>query len=968
MVFFESYIIASYNKNIGPRLMTDCHHYIKYRQPETFINNVIKCNLSYMGCLAYESKSRKRISHISIPILIGSYIDFCIRGKDAVEKSRVHWGCVIIKGSLKFYTSFSTFDALSLHVRQTGTMKSIEWFMYTKEMEGLAIKYSNKIIEWIYKHNTYNNITESDTSPNYWISLVNNSNPFISRNILSSEYIQLFDAMLSHPYDMNDLKNRQILSFVTIFNKYIEMVLSRRKKRGSGSLKLSEAFENGTFFIALSKKNIYENNEWFKKYHQTYENTLHDGRSSRAVHFLSTVSRASNDAVRNSKALVFPKDAFGYFCLLNTKDLKSAGEQNVISDFVIMTEESDQFELYYYLRKESTSTGNHLILNGFIIDCRKIWTFEDLIKLKQKIPHVTTKYYEPYILFSTKSSIPIKYSTQYNVFFSPAETTKFNIQYPEDSLLSVTANMLNSKSIKKSLPTKITVAINNIKGSVANIENNDKYSLHKHLNEMSLGTTCSINITNEERQKILDSAIVSRNNDTSIYFKYKKLIDENLNLIDRASTTTITKTLSSTTPTESIIIEEDEREKDINTPNNANNNDDMDTSVYNKTGDINISNNNNEIINTTNNENTNNENDKTNIKQAMESLVFKMFDQSKLLINNRNPYEISSQRQNLNDYLKLVFGSKYYEPPYIWNLQLWAGFGNLNGFCVEDGVVVDKKTADMIPPIVYNACYTVHFFYKTQPKHKKIKPTPAIFHKIENTNNNNDTLIGCLITNVEVNCKTSKHCTMRVGKIGNHYYNFLHFTPKEHGMYANLNVRYLGEKKFMTVIITGTRKTNFSVGTKIANDSGQKNIVSAIEDLSPNGKNDYTAITKDGDRVHAQILFSSTSIVGRITSAQVFDMLTSNQIAIGKDGFFLAKINICIHALNPFRNIKVFCVKLDTLTNINGFDSQCLNGVSYMLRETYDMYYKTKQVIGLCGYKLKVLTPDQYLSESKRYV
>lgn len=958
MVFFESYIIASYNKNIGPRLMTDCHHYANYRHPETFIYNVIKCNLSYMGCLAYESKSRKRVSHSSIPILIGSYIDFCIRGKEAVENSRVHWGCVIIKGSLKFYTSFSTFDALSLHVRQTGVMKSIEWFMYTKQQEGLAIKYSNKIIEWVYNHNNYNNITESDTSPNYWITLVNNSNPFISRNILSSEYIQLFDAMLSHPYDMNDLKNRQILSFVTIFNKYIEMVLSRRKKRGSGSLKLSDAFENGTFFIALSKKNIYENNDWFKKYHQTYENTLHDGRSSRAVHFLSTVSRASNDAVRNSKALVFPKDAFGYFCLLNTKDLKSAGEQNVISDFVIMTEESDQFELYWYLRNESTGNGNHLILNGFIIDCRKVWTFEDLIKLKQKIPHVTTKYYDPYILFSTKSSIPIKYSTQYNVFFSPAETTKFDIQYPEDSLLSVTANMLNSQSIKKSLPTKITVAINNIKGSVANIENNDKYSLHKHLNEMSLGTTCSINITNDERQKILDSAIVSRNNDTSIYFKYKNQIDEKLKLTQETTMDTsedISVDIANNTTTGYDDTKNTEKNNLINSSHIDDNINKTDT---NKIDTNKIKNNNNNEVN---------DEDKTNIKQAMESLVFKMFDQSKLLLSNQNPYELS-QRQNLNEYLKLVFGSKYYEPPYIWNLQLWAGFGNLNGFCVEDGVVVDKKTADMIPPIVYNACYTVYFTYKPQPKHKKITITPPIFHKMENPNNNNDTLIGCLITNVEVNVKTSKHCTVRIGKIGNHYYNFLHFTPKEHGMYTNLNVRFLNEKKVMTVIVTGTRKTYFSVGTKIANDSGQKNIVSAIEDLSPTGKNDYTAVTKDGERVHAQILFSSTSIVGRITSAQVYDMISSNKMAIGKNGFFLAKINICIHALNPFRNIKVFCVKLDTLTNINGFDSQCLNGASYMLRETYDLYEKTKQVIGLCGYNLKVLTPDQYLSDSKRYV
>lgn len=361
MVFFEAYLLCSYNAQIGTRLLMDCGCYADYAVEELFIERIINERKSYLACITYDSQTRKRVGHRSIPIMLGSYIDYRIRGKAAVERSRAQWGAVILKGMLKIYTSFSTFDALSMHVRETNERKSIEWFTYV-DGEGVALCYSNKTVEWTYKNESRDHLQSRE-----WIDLINRANPFVKhRHVQPSEYVDVFDKILEYPYDMNDLKNRQFLIGVTIINKYIDYDLAKRKrKKGAGCVKMATAFESGSLYTVLSKKNTYETEEWCKTYPQNYDNTLHEGRSNKTAHFLQNVTRASNEAFRNSKAVEFPTDAFDYFCILNTKELKSAGEQNVLADFVVMTEETDPMEVYAYVRRTSTGVGEHILINGF---------------------------------------------------------------------------------------------------------------------------------------------------------------------------------------------------------------------------------------------------------------------------------------------------------------------------------------------------------------------------------------------------------------------------------------------------------------------------------------------------------------------------------------------------------------------------------------------------------------------------
>lgn len=112
-MFFDTYFLCSYNykllaehgyDRIKPNhpkyLMIDCPCYEQYSEPQRFIDNVILARKSYMACVCYNSKfrKRKRTDHVSVPIVLGSYLDYRIRGLDALIECRAQWGAVILKG------------------------------------------------------------------------------------------------------------------------------------------------------------------------------------------------------------------------------------------------------------------------------------------------------------------------------------------------------------------------------------------------------------------------------------------------------------------------------------------------------------------------------------------------------------------------------------------------------------------------------------------------------------------------------------------------------------------------------------------------------------------------------------------------------------------------------------------------------------------------------------------------------
>lgn len=940
-MFFDTSFLCSYNHQMRDLLLIDCECYEAYRTREAFLRTVVAERRSYMACLCYCSKSRKRINHRTVPIVLGSYIDYTIRGYDAVLECREQWGAVILKGALKVYASFSTFDALSLHVRETRSVKSIDWFTYVPSVsasanalpaqqqlhrrneqqpssfggrrtrkgrellqrpptvtdaitsvaghsggsntfdrgavDGLAINYRDGLVTWTYRYASYDS-RESDE----WIHLLRRSNPFDrgeQRHAQADDYVEMFETMLRYPYNMNDLKNRQFLNGATIISKYIAHDLNkRRKKKGVGCVKMSVAFEQGTLFQALSKRSFNDTDEWCRNYPQNYDNTLHEGRSNKTSILLPNITRASNDAVRNSNALAFPSDAVGYFCMLNTKDLKSAGEQNVLADFVTTTEETNPRVLYSYLRSVHTGRGHILVIDGYITPFRREWTLADLVELKRHHGHVTTKYYSPYVMFCTRNSIPVKYSDEHDAFFSPAETTQFSLRYPEAEILSTAAKQLGVVNLRKTAPAKATVSINNLKGSVANVTS----EFHRELMQNSLGITCYMEMTDEQYRSMPRWALLSTGNDTSHFERVRDEVFRRFGL-----------------------------DAEPKLPS------------------------------------------RTNVGRAMRALD-RLYPADDLLFDCRRTagsrFELIRRTDRCDEvrrYRELIFGRAQYETKGLFNLRLYAMFGNPYGACIEDGVVMDRATVARLPRVRYNACITIEFTFRRmkQPRSVHFVAVRGDRGKVRN-----ETLIGCLVSPYEAYVKNSKHSKICVSRIGSHYYYLVHFLPKRTNMYENLRVGHLRQGNAIVLVIKGSTDATIGDGSKVANKYGQKNVCSLVTDLS-----DCWGVTRNGDRVHAQIVYSEASLVGRTPSGQVYDMLTSPDLAIGPNGEFLAPVDLVVHTIHPYTNEKLFDIKIDTWTNINGFDSQLLCNTSLALR-MQPVYRKVAQVLGLHGYRMQFVS------------
>lgn len=93
-------------------------------------------------------------------------------------------------------------------------------------------------------------------------------------------------------------------------------------------------------------------------------------------------------------------------------------------------------------------------------------------------------------------------------------------------------------------------------------------------------------------------------------------------------------------------------------------------------------------------------------------------------------------------------------------------------------------------------------------------------------------------------------------------------------------------------------------------------------------------------------------------------MISSDELAIGNNGELVAPIDLVVHTLQPYVNEKIFNVKVDTLTNINGFESQNLSSVSRLLRSEI-VSKKAIQMLGLRGFNLEFTS--FLLSKKRKY-
>lgn len=584
---------------------------------------------------------------------------------------------------------------------------------------------------------------------------------------------------------------------------------------------------------------------------------------------LPTVNRASNNAVRNSKALTYTEDSFGMICLLNTKDLKSAGEQQTLNEYVITNEDTDADFFYSWIykfaekrqnliKKEDEIQRRKIVIDGFISDCPPLYIeqIDILISIKKYHPHIISFYFDDIVYFQTKGNSLIKYSSRYDCYFSCEEIAHFNVPFEECTMFSTTALSLPVCSLQKTQSAKNTVAINNIRGGASN-------RIEDWMMEGTLGV--SVCIEDDER------------NEEDVFRGYEPFVDARWS----------------------------EWEKDISMLLRIRN---SDARPFLK--------------------------DRSR-KEVFENLVFKMYDPRSMLFGNKlssrtktiQRIKISNEEvASIKKYLKMLKDeneNNTTDPYNIWNFTLYASFGNINGSCIEDGVIIDKRTAECLSAIKYKAMFVVEFEHQNESRSKESK-----FIRISDDITDGESLVGCLIARKPIPYKSSNHCKVEINRIGQHYYHLIYFYSKGNKIYNNFKLRYFTRCKTTVIVMSGTYHSKIRVGTKIANGFGQKNVVSHIVDLSH-----IRGTTRDGRVVHPQIIYSDISIIGRTTAGQKYSMLSSPHLALTEKKEIISPIQVIIHTMHPYANVKLFQIKVDTLTCANGFVSQNLSHSCKMLKE-----------------------------------
>lgn len=232
MANFRNSILCEWNVEVGPLLVVNCKCYKQYK------NDFDNC-LNYCSCLY---RPQVAVAHKCIPIVLGSYLDFLIRGPKQVLKDKPFWGCIRLRGMLYLYYTFTILDALSLHVVSYKNSKPhVELYMYCNQ-SAFALKYKKERSSWVYENRSYT----SEEHGNSWIDVINKEN---GTTHSASVYEQLFEAMLKPAYDMNLIRNRLFITPAAAVKRFLEYSSKHN------NLNLREHFEQGTIYKALCKNN-----------------------------------------------------------------------------------------------------------------------------------------------------------------------------------------------------------------------------------------------------------------------------------------------------------------------------------------------------------------------------------------------------------------------------------------------------------------------------------------------------------------------------------------------------------------------------------------------------------------------------------------------------------------------------------------------------------------------------------------
>lgn len=915
---YAEFLIYEYNTKFNPNIILNCSCYRVYSNFKEYVFEEKRC---YNCCFLIESDDSDRIAHLTLPVMLGSFIDFSIRQPSSLEDNSLD-GAFIIDGCIKILPNFITNNLANGHIYISKSERSFR----VNLRPDLRLHYTegSKCVKLLNLSNTSGGEMKEN-----WLDAFKNSLyriPAEQNTWIESEYINYFECFLRNGPQIDDLSNKVVITPVTLLERAIS-ILSQKMSSKLLTPRLRQVFSSGNLHFVLSSKSFSRRSgqDSSSLYITVEGHKIKDAslltsmvkRYTGSCSYSRGFSTSSPSSIQNTRALLFPDDAHNFLCPLSTKEMKNAGETLYLSYPVVISQDLSknqrEVDLVASLNGLCVPTTNeaglYVVLDGSITS----WKISEenvqpaLIHLKNQFPLCITamKFETSFFVLSTTGGIPIRYSTLYEVYVSPYEAGHIFLDAFKEDALNMRFSSFVIKSnlhTEKLLPSKATVTINNNLGSCN--------SFCSKLNEMAFEATSGYK---SALVLPVSSSTVHREEVPSylkkLFKRLKRLRKENSRYRKESQFECVGKHTQN-------LHRSFKRIKTSKVPLLRNSL----TSKVNEGWRCLLS----YCVGA----------ETLQHQPQRFSSIPELFKINLSLENTRNTKvlrgDLCAAYENV--YLKSRIEKKDDEKQQQV-LLLNVAFGDICGGTVEDGVVVDQSLSseNINSSPTKQVCVTLTIKFTEEFKTNITRGRRRNRRKLEakyfpiHEKCGRALVFGVLVSQTKLQAKKSKNINVEYSYVTNHH-RYLIYMEDVTDIKKNITSHF--KEEISSVIISYNYHMPITTGTKIANNFGQKSVVSRFEDLK---REEFKGYRADGTIIYPQILFSPQSIIGRSTAAQVHEMITSEEVAFTKYGGVIAPIIFNIHHIDSATQCKLSSPKNDLMTNENGFLANQLSNVSYCL-------------------------------------
>lgn len=961
--------ILEYNNRFKDFIIFNCPCY--KTEYEDF-NRICIENKSYVACIVVIKESTSKIIHLKLPIVFGSLIDYKIRGPNISNYNQ--FGCLYLDGCVKVIYNFISNNLTPGHI-YSNKKSGEEYFIvniddhdYNLHMkydpskeETLTVSINDvkfekckrieknmkdvkKIIDKDKQYdqpskkkkqktkiqktydllvNEYETLSKvNDTSSNItWEKLINRKGEeIIGRKDVKidfdkEDYIDLFNAYLQYAPKLDDISNKvnRTLSYIihralihTIDSCYIV-----DKELKNINQKLTNLFKNGNMYFTLAQY-LNSENKLVKGFKSIYQN-IEAQKINLSSLLTSTIKRSMNDKIKNSKALLYPVDGHQYTCTIDSREMKGAGENVMLSQLVIIPIGIETSKVVNFIinNKEILENGEgpilQCVINSFLQPFKV--NKSNLLKLKEQFPTLSLMLFGKYLIINTNGYNQMKYSVKYKCFMNTREyldiwNDAFDDYHPH--LVYNSCAMFLPETIELGRPAKLTVANANVRGRCLDINNILELVLFLHTNGANNAAIIHTLETGDKKALVTFDGMQHKEDYHIIIpiqlknpqMRYLKLgecgieaIPDNVKVYH-----------------DNFDPNEDETEaygmsmKDI-----LINGKDTIENIFKILNDLYENDTRLEFINV----NT------TNLLESDEPLLINNNKvQEQIIYDNKmhhlKCYVRKNNNEAYNECIKFDVDKKH--PPHMY---VYTAFGDILGGTNEDGIIIDKKLVEYGPKKLISQ--TLNITYRDDTK--KDVNTKITYTKIGNIIDN-EIIFGCLNSNVKLTFSKTKNTFIKETYVPPYSYYYMISVNNVSNYKKYISSTFL--PKSNNINIHFSYLVPMGIGTKLSTGHGQKGVICKVVDLSF-----IKGYTKTGKVVHPLVLFSPTSVLGRTMSSQVMSMFIQPDRAFTKDGVLISPHGINIHNIDPSIKTRISEVKNDLMTTENGF---LTNNLSYMMK------------------------------------